>query len=361
MLDRRTIKKDVKGILGGESRGAVFLATLIVFILVLIYFGAVWAVGQLYPVTGAELKAIGDWSAAGYAPGGQALTLASAPASMGGTLRNIGMIQLFAALLEIVIMLPLTIGVQKFLLRVIRLKEPSAGTVFKGYSGSCFFRAILLPFWQWLCLCGWQLIMTVLLCGALAGTALYTGLSTQDFAVLGGGVTAQAISGIFTAEYLTSYGWIYLAVMGIWLVLDTWLMAFKAISYSMSGMALAERPQIGVRKAVRASRRITRRNHFALFLMELSFLGWYLLAVLALALVVAVGIGLNMLNLGQLGLIITLGLMLVVTLLVLYLLMPYRVGVHAQCYVRLKRAALEDGTVVREDFRGKRELRQAEE
>ena len=53
MLDRRSIKKDVKGILGGESRGAVFLATLIVFILVLVYFGAVWAVGQLYPVTGA--------------------------------------------------------------------------------------------------------------------------------------------------------------------------------------------------------------------------------------------------------------------------------------------------------------------
>ena len=80
-----------------------------------------------------------------------------------------------------------------------------------------------------------------------------------------------------------------------------------------------------------------------------------------MALVGAVGVGLNLLNLGQLGLIITLALILIVSLIVLYLLMPYRVGVHAQCYVRLKRAALEDGTVVREDFRGKRELRQAEE
>lgn len=67
-----------------------------------------------------------------------------------------------------------------------------------------------------------------------------------------------------------------------------------------------------------------------------------------------------MMNMGQLGLIITLALMVIVILIVMYLLMPYRVGVHAQCYVRLKRAALEDGTVIRDDFRGKRELRDAE-
>ena len=364
MLDRRSIKKDVKGILGGESRGAVFLATLIVFILVLVYFGAVWAVGQLYPVTGAELNAINAWAdqyAAARVAGGPLPDVQGALDTFAGSLRNMGMIQLLAWVLEIIIMLPLAIGVQKFMLRVIRLKEPGAGTVFKGYGGSCFFRAILLPFWQWLCLVGWHLIMTVLLCGALAGAALYTGLSTQDFAVLGVGVTVEAIGGIFTVEYLGSYGWIYLVVLGVWAVLDIWLMMFKNISYSLSGMALAERPQIGVRKALRASRRITRRNHFALFVMELSFIGWYLLAAIAMALVGAVGVGLNLLNMGQLGLIITLALILIVSLIVLYLLMPYRVGVHAQCYVRLKRAALEDGTVVREDFRGKRELCQAEE
>ena len=42
MLDRKTIKKDVKGILGGESKGSVFLATLIVFIM-----GALAMVGTL--------------------------------------------------------------------------------------------------------------------------------------------------------------------------------------------------------------------------------------------------------------------------------------------------------------------------
>ena len=138
-------------------------------------------------------------------------------------------------------------------------------------------------------------------------------------------------------------------------------MLFKRISYSLAEMALAERPQIGVRKALRASRRIARRNHFALFMVSLSFIGWDILAYLAVVLVVAVGVGLNMLNMGQLGLIITLAVALIALLLIMYLLAPYRVGVHAQCYVRLKRAALEDGVVVREDFRSKRELREMEE
>lgn len=369
MLDRKTIKKDVKGILGGESRGSVLLATLIVFIITLVYFGAVWAIAQFYPVTQADFKAISDWAAGQLAAQqGAAMTTAAyntmllaAAEAFGSIFSNISMINLWAMLLELIMMLPLAIGVKKFMLRVIRLKNPGAGTVFKGYSGSCFFRAILLPFWQTLCLLGWKLIMLVLLCGVMAGTALATGLSTQDFAVLSGGVTGEAITGIFTAEYLARYGWIYTAAAGVWYVLTVWLMVFKSISYSFSGMALAERPQIGIRKAVRASRRITRRNHFALMVVSLSYIGWYLLAGLALALVVAVGIGLNMLNMGQLGLIITLALLFVVELIVLYLLMPYRVGVHAQCYVRLKRAALEDGVVMREDFRGKRELRAAEE
>ena len=62
MLDRKTIKKDVKGILGGESRGPVFLATLISFIIVLVYFGAVWVIAQFYPIGMSELEAISTWS-----------------------------------------------------------------------------------------------------------------------------------------------------------------------------------------------------------------------------------------------------------------------------------------------------------
>ncbi|MGI6184245.1 MAG: DUF975 family protein [Candidatus Fimadaptatus sp.] len=359
MLDRKTIKKDVKGILSGESKGPVLLATLIVFMIGLVYFGGVWVAAQFFPLTQAELTAAGSWAKAMGDAAKLGTVELSAQLLLGleaqaSALQKVGIIQLIAMALELLIMVPLCIGVQKFMLRVIRLKNPGAGTVFKGYSGSCYLRSIILPFWRGLCMLGWQLIMLILLCGMLAGTALATGLKIQDMAGLKSGLAA--ISG----DYISKYGWLYPTVLGVWMALDVWLMIFKGISYSFSGMALAERPQIGVRKALRASRRITRRNHFSLMVVSLSFIGWYLLAMLAPSLVVAMGVGLNMMNMGQLGLIITLALMVIVILIVMYLLMPYRVGVHAQCYVRLKRAALEDGTVIRDDFRGKRELRDAE-
>ena len=204
-------------------------------------------------------------------------------------------------------------------------------------------------------------MLEVLLLGMLAGTALATGLRAQDFAMFSGATAEEVANNLLSSQYIMQYGWIYAIAICVWAVISAWLMLFKRISYSLSGMALAERPQIGVRKAVRASRRIARRNHFALFMVSLSFIGWYLLAALAIIMVLAVGVGLNMLKLGQLGLIITLALMLIAVLMIMYLIVPYRMGVHAQCYVRLKRAALEDGVVTREDFRSKRELQEMEE
>lgn len=366
MLDRKTIKKDVKGILGGESRGPVFLATLISFIILLVYFGAVWGIAQFYPIGMNEIERMNTWAQTQVlldegADSSQILSAMGSIASdainsFGRTLANVASIDGWARLLELILLLPLGIGIQKFMLRVIRLKNPGASTILRGYTGPYFFRSIIMPFWKGLCLAGWYVILLIILGGLLAGTALATGLRAQDFAVFSAGVTGEAVNGIFSAQYLEKFGWIYPAVVGAWVIFSEWLMLFKDISYSMAEMALAERPQIGVRKALRASRRIARRNHFALFMVSLSFIGWYLLAGLVLVLVVAMGVGLNMLNMGQLGLIITLAVLLIAVLMIMYLLVPYRVGVHAQCYVKLKRAALEDGVVVREDFRSKREL-----
>ena len=195
MLDRRTIKRDVKGILGGESRGAVFLAVLLTFIVLIVYLAA-WGIGAVLPgdagryrrdsgmyqqpiayETAGAVNAAGTANALG---GGIAGRVMQGLSTLGRTLTNIGMIYLIAFVLELIIVLPLMTGVRKFMLRVIRLKNPSAGTVFKGYTGSYFFRSIILPFWQGLCLLGWQIIMLILLVGGLAGTALATGLSTQD-------------------------------------------------------------------------------------------------------------------------------------------------------------------------------------
>ena len=208
-------------------------------------------------------------------------------------------------------------------------------------------------------------IMQVILAGISAAILLLCNVSFDNVITTmsaSANLTAETVQSMLPAnlESIRIYLIIGAAVLVLWYIAFVWLMIFKELSYSMSGMALAERPQMGVRKALRASRRITRRNHWKLFVVDLSFIGWYLLAYLAICVVGGIGVALNFLNLGQLGLIITLGLFIITVILVMYLLMPYRVGVHAKCYTVLKRIALNEGIVEKSDFHGKREVQDYE-
>lgn len=56
----------------------------------------------------------------------------------------------------------------------------------------------------------------------------------------------------------------------------------KAYSYSMVPYILADNPNIGARKAIRLSNQMTYGHKFDMFVLDLSFLGWYLLGLLAL-------------------------------------------------------------------------------
>ena len=151
MLDRKTIKKDVKGILGGESRGPVFLATLISFIIVLVYFGAVWVVAQFYPISMNELEAISTWSQSQVliAPQTDAMQtynaamaiVTNALTAFGRTLSSIGSINLWAWLLELILLLPLGIGIQK--VHAARHPPEKPGRVHGAARLHC---ALLLPF-----------------------------------------------------------------------------------------------------------------------------------------------------------------------------------------------------------------------
>lgn len=56
----------------------------------------------------------------------------------------------------------------------------------------------------------------------------------------------------------------------------------KYYSYSMVPYILADNPNIGARKAIRLSNQMTYGHKFRMFVLDLSFLGWYLLGLLAL-------------------------------------------------------------------------------
>jgi uncharacterized membrane protein len=56
----------------------------------------------------------------------------------------------------------------------------------------------------------------------------------------------------------------------------------KWYAYSMVPYILADNPNIGARRAIQLSNNMTRGHKFDIFVLELSFIGWYLLGLLAI-------------------------------------------------------------------------------
>ncbi len=75
---------------------------------------------------------------------------------------------------------------------------------------------------------------------------------------------------------------------GLWFILWVWLWTLlfvipgivKYYSYSMMFFIMAEYPKIGVRKAMQISKEMTRGYKGDLFVLDLSFIGWAILAAI---------------------------------------------------------------------------------
>ncbi len=104
-----------------------------------------------------------------------------------------------------------------------------------------------------------------------------------------------------------------------------WYMLFwipgivKSYSYRMVPYILADNPTIGAKRALKLSCEMTKGSKFDMFILDLSFIGWYLLGFLACCIgVVAV--------------------------------VPYALATFAELYDSLKKTAVENGICTMEDL-----------
>ena len=114
------------------------------------------------------------------------------------------------------------------------------------------------------------------------------------------GILSVAISCVFLRKissstllsfdsFLDSLGthWLPSLLAGLWylLWLFLWSLLFffpalvKFYSYSMMFSVLSENPKIGVEKAMNISKILTHNHKANLFMLDLSFLGWFILCV----------------------------------------------------------------------------------
>jgi uncharacterized membrane protein len=93
----------------------------------------------------------------------------------------------------------------------------------------------------------------------------------------------------------------------------------KSYSYKMVPYILADNPTIGVKKAIALSNDMTMGHKFDMFVLDLSFIGWYLLGIFAF------GIG-------------------------VFFVMPYENATSAELYLVLRKNALENNLCSYEDL-----------
>lgn len=101
----------------------------------------------------------------------------------------------------------------------------------------------------------------------------------------------------------------------------------KSYAYSMVPYILADNPNIGYKRALELSKQMTDGEKWDMWVLDLSFMGWYLLGVLAL------GIG-------------------------VFFVLPYDNTTHGELYLALRQKAIENGIC---DYRELKLIRQLKE
>lgn len=189
-----------------------------------------------------------------------AIVLTAVIAGAAGYIGGIFMFLLFIPTFAVIafVSFPLSVGMQGVFAKIYRKEQTDVGQIFKGFSGN-YMRKV----------------------GGMAWMALFVWLWTLLFIIPG---------------------------------------IIKGISYSMIPFILAESPNVPAREAMKLSMRMTNGYKGEIFVMYLSFIGWYLLSFLTCGILALVYVN------------------------------PYANTTYAGYYVELKRRAIESGTISPAEF-----------
>lgn len=138
-----------------------------------------------------------------------------------------------------------------------------------------------------------------------------------------------------------------------WFAVFTLVLVNRAIAYGFTSISLAAHPRLPASRAPRLSRRLTRGCKWRLIALYLSFLPWFLPAIVCLALFFALGALAPLISLSEIYerylRIFLLGVS-AANLLVLVYVGPYLAACRRAFYIERKREALMDEEVIPDDF-----------
>ena len=162
------------------------------------------------------------------------------------------------------------IGLCRFHLTLTDGEKPSISMLF-SYFGRAFWRAVGMNILRDLILFAFQLPALIV---------FGTGFGMMGYGFLSILSSTEGLSAVENAEMLTVFG------QGATLLLIAMLLLFLtlpiALRYVMANYVLAENPEVGALGALRESRRMMKGNKWRYICLQLSFIGWHILAAMAL-------------------------------------------------------------------------------
>jgi uncharacterized membrane protein len=224
----------------------------------------------------------------------------------------------------IFVILPLNVGLNYFFMQN-QVAPPVIGNIFFPFSGGRYMKITGAMAWMYLFTLLWSMIsllglFIIIVKGFSTIIPFFTDNSFfADWPDSGGGWLYGAE---WMSEYLRSIdsSWTGpLIVSGVIYIAGTIIVYMKTLSYSMTPYILTDNPMIGYERALKLSIAMTHGHKWRMFLLYLSFIGWFLLAILTL------GIGFIFLS-------------------------PYIESTTAALYVKLRDIAIDSGLTSQEEL-----------
>lgn len=183
---------------------------------------------------------------------------------------------------------------------------PAIGQVFSPFRSGQYLKTVGSMLWMNLFLFLWGLLAMLPTLILLPAVVLLTRQGSLSF---GAGSESEWLLSLTPLVILWVFGSIALSIPSI----------IKSYSYRMTPWILADNPQIGHRRALKLSIAMTHGHKMNIFVLDLSFIGWFLLGVLAC------GIG-------------------------VFFVTPYVMATYAELFAELRQSAVKQGYCTMEDL-----------
>ena len=192
---------------------------------------------------------------------------------------------------------------------------PSLGQIFSLFKSGVYLKTVGSMLWMNLFLFLWGLLTLIPIAFGITIVSVW---SVEKFTSFGG------FNGdIDPFEMFPAQEWGGMALMFSLFILSLILFSIPVIikrySYRMTPWILADNPVIGYKRALTLSMQMTHGHKMAIFVLDLSFIGWFILGTLAC------GVG------------------------VLFV-MPYYQAVQAELFARIRQSSVENGLCTMEEL-----------